>query len=135
MVNVNGPYRAGDILARNPGLRCAPAWAVRNGLSGRRHHRSIGRRRIMRPLLTTAALLLFVAYAPADPQKLADRIDAHLDARFAAEKVKPAPPADDAEFLRRASLDITGRIPTPRAVHDFLANTDPYKRAKLIDEL
>src|SRR5262245_56278067 len=73
--------------------------------------------------------------APPDPQKLADQIDAHIDARLKAEKVPPAPTADDAEFLRRAYLDITGRIPSPRDVHDFLADTEPDKRAKMIDEL
>jgi hypothetical protein len=75
------------------------------------------------------------AAAPPDPQALADRIDAHLDARLAAAGVTPAPPADDAEFLRRAYLDLTGRIPAPRDVHDFLADPDPDKRAKLVDEL
>ena len=72
-----------------------------------------------------------VRAAPPDPQQLADRIDA----RLAATKAKPAPPADDAEFLRRAYLDVTGRIPSPRDVHDFLADPDPHKRARLIDEL
>jgi hypothetical protein len=73
--------------------------------------------------------------APPDPAKLAERIDAHIDARLNAEKVTPAPQADDAEFLRRAYLDLTGRIPSPRDVHDFLADKNPDKRAKLIDEL
>jgi hypothetical protein len=73
--------------------------------------------------------------APPDPARLAERIDAYLDARLKAERVTPAPRADDAEFLRRAYLDITGRIPEPRAVHDFLADKDPDKRAKLIGEL
>jgi hypothetical protein len=76
-----------------------------------------------------------VVASPPDPQKLADRIDSHIDARLKAEKVKAAPQADDAEFLRRAYLDITGRIPAPRDVYDFLADTDPNKRAKLIDDL
>ena len=73
--------------------------------------------------------------APPDPAKLAERIDTHIDARLKAEKVTPAPRADDAEFLRRAYLDLTGRIPAPRDVHDFLADKDPDKRAKLIDDL
>ncbi|MBX9583173.1 MAG: DUF1549 and DUF1553 domain-containing protein, partial [Gemmataceae bacterium] len=73
--------------------------------------------------------------APPDPQALADRIDAHVDAKLAAAKATPAPPADDAEFLRRASLDLTGRVPSARDVHLFLADPDPHKRAKLIDEL
>jgi hypothetical protein len=85
-----------------------------------------------------ACVLLFVGpgwAAPPDPQQLADRIDHHVDARIAAAKAKPAPPADDAEFLRRAYLDVTGRIPSPRDVHDFLTDPDPHKRARLIDEL
>jgi hypothetical protein len=73
--------------------------------------------------------------APPDPQKLADRIDAHLDARLKAEKVPAAPPADDVEFLRRVYLDLTGRIPAPRDVYDFLADKSPGKRARLVDDL
>jgi hypothetical protein len=75
------------------------------------------------------------AAGPPDPTKLAERIDAHLDARLKAENATPAPPADDAEFLRRAYLDITGRIPSTRDVHDFLADRDTDKRARLLDEL
>jgi hypothetical protein len=92
----------------------------------------------MRALLAIV-FALFVAHgasaAPPDAAELAKRIDAHLDARLRAEKVAPAPLADDAEFLRRAYLDLTGRIPTARDVHEFLADKDPSKRAKLIDEL
>lgn len=76
-----------------------------------------------------------VVAAPPDPQNLADRINSHIDAGLKSAKVLPAPAADDAEFLRRVYLDITGRIPTPHDVHEFLADTDPNKRAKLIDEL
>ncbi|QEL14989.1 DUF1553 domain-containing protein [Limnoglobus roseus] len=93
----------------------------------------------MRRLFATVSTLLATALvgsaAPPDPQALADRIDARLDARLAAEKAKAAPPADDAEFLRRAYLDVTGRIPSPHDVYDFLADKDANKRAKLIDAL
>jgi len=70
-----------------------------------------------------------------DPQALARRIDHHLAERWKADKVQPAPRADDAEFLRRAYLDLTGRIPAPRDVHDFLADKSPNKRRQLIDDL
>src|SRR5262249_54983844 len=69
-----------------------------------------------------------LAGEPPDPQALANRIDAHLDAALKAAGVRPAPRADDTEFLRRAYLDLVGRIPHPRDVHDFLADTAPDKR-------
>src|SRR5439155_4015857 len=47
----------------------------------------------------------------------------------------PSELCGDEQFLRRASLDITGTLPTPERVRAFAANPDPQKRAKLIDEL
>jgi hypothetical protein len=73
--------------------------------------------------------------ASADPQALADCIDRHLAARWQASGIRPAPLADDAEFLRRAYLDLTDRIPAVRDVHDFLADRAADKRQRLIDEL
>src|SRR5689334_20459020 len=49
--------------------------------------------------------------------------------------ITPAPLASDAEFLRRVSLDLTGRLPTPEAVTRFLADPSQDKREKLIDSL
>lgn len=40
-----------------------------------------------------------------------------------------------ATFLRRVTLDVTGLLPTPEEVRAFLADKDPNKRAKKIDEL
>src|SRR5262245_7254520 len=92
----------------------------------------------MRNVLGLLALLvpaLAARSAPPTPQQLAARIDRHLAAAWKSDRVEPAPRADDAEFLRRAYLDLTGRIPSVRAVHDFLADSDPDKRRKLIDDL
>lgn len=41
----------------------------------------------------------------------------------------------DAEFLRRARLDLTGRIPTKDEVLEFLADTSANKREQLVDRL
>lgn len=66
---------------------------------------------------------------------LADRIDARIDAKIAERKLTSSPPAEDVEFLRRLSLDLTGRIPAPDSVLDFLDDRDAKKRARKIDEL
>ncbi|HJZ60379.1 MAG TPA: DUF1549 and DUF1553 domain-containing protein [Gemmataceae bacterium] len=62
-------------------------------------------------------------------------IDNHVLAKLRRLNLPPAPLADDATFLRRACLDITGELPTPAEVRAFLADTSADKRAKKIDEL
>ncbi|MFN3149564.1 DUF1549 domain-containing protein [Bremerella sp.] len=42
---------------------------------------------------------------------------------------------DDETFLRRVTIDVIGRIPTEEERTDFLADTNPAKRALLIDRL
>ena len=42
---------------------------------------------------------------------------------------------DDAEFFRRAQLDLAGRIPSSAEARDFIKNKGPQKRTKLIDQL
>jgi hypothetical protein len=66
---------------------------------------------------------------------LAVAIDRELDATLAAAKIPPSPLADDAEFLRRVCLDLTGTVPTYDHTLAFLLDGDPHKRAKLVDEL
>ncbi len=49
--------------------------------------------------------------------------------------IPPSEFSDDATFLRRVSLDITGALPSDEKVRTFLADTNSEKRDKLIDEL
>ena len=69
------------------------------------------------------------------PQAVAADVDALIEKMLTENKVPLSAKADDAEFIRRASLDITGRIPTAERVSAFLSETTPNKRARLIDEL
>jgi hypothetical protein len=47
----------------------------------------------------------------------------------------PAEKASDAVFVRRVYLDITGTLPTPSQVKEFLDDKDEKKRDKLVDKL
>jgi hypothetical protein len=62
-------------------------------------------------------------------------LDAHVLDKLRRLNLPPAALADDATFLRRASLDVSGELPTPAEVRAFLADKDPDKRTKKIDEL
>jgi len=87
--------------------------------------------------LTVALALLAgpLAAAPPDPAALSARIDKHISDGWKANEAIPAPPADDAEFLRRVYLDLAGRVPRVQEVRDFLADSSPGKRRQKIDEL
>ncbi len=72
--------------------------------------------------------------APDKPATSAE-IDALLTKEQKAEQLKPAPQTTDEQFIRRAYLDLTGKLPTPEEVESFIKSKDPEKRKKLIDEL
>lgn len=49
--------------------------------------------------------------------------------------IAPSELADDAEYLRRAYLDVIGTLPTPTEARRFLDDKRPDRRARLVDEL
>jgi hypothetical protein len=62
-------------------------------------------------------------------------IDRYIFPALQAANVQPAPATTDYEFIRRVTLDLTGRIPTPDAVTAFVGDTSATKRATLIETL
>jgi len=91
--------------------------------------------------LTEAVSRLISAPPPGTPSSAFGRahaagsIDSYLAADWKANGITPAPMTTDWEFIRRVTLDLTGRIPDPARVLSFVADTSPNKRAALIDEL
>jgi hypothetical protein len=64
-----------------------------------------------------------------------DSIDAYILAALQANNIAPAEKTGDYTFIRRVTLDLTGRLPLASRVTTFVADTSANKRAALIDEL
>ncbi|MBL9082337.1 MAG: DUF1549 domain-containing protein [Planctomycetales bacterium] len=65
----------------------------------------------------------------------ANFIDDLVFAKLKRLGMPPSEVCDDATFIRRATLDVAGRLPTPEESEQFLADKDPSKRDRLIDRL
>ena len=65
----------------------------------------------------------------------AQQIDRLLESGYRQHKVTPNRELSDTLFLRRAYLEIGGRIPTLEEISKFRSNKKPQKREKLIDQL
>ena len=70
------------------------------------------------------------------PSKSAiNNIDEEILKLLATLRLPISIPADDTTFLRRVTLDLTGRLPVPDTVATFLTDPDPKKRETLVDTL
>jgi hypothetical protein len=95
-------------------------------------------------LIVAAALSSGLAVRGGDDSTKASRkdagsasvlIDRLLEEGWKKAGVKPAKPAADDEFLRRAYVDLLGRIPNVQEAKAFLGTRESGKRAKLIEYL
>ena len=71
---------------------------------------------------------------PAD-RPIHEVVDHYVAAKLAQAKVKPAPAASDAHFIRRVTLDLVGRIPTTVEVRAYAETTEPDRAARLVERL
>jgi hypothetical protein len=62
-------------------------------------------------------------------------LDNFILARLEAAGLKPSPEADKATLIRRVTLDLTGLLPTPQEVEDFLKDDSPEAYEKVVDRL
>ena len=136
--------RAGGEVGRRRGQRDVAA--NRSGRDAAGREETLGRRRnhikqwIDNGLPTVAERQknddpLLSANEKHAPKDVAAAIDRHLNMGLTSAKLKAAPRSDDAEFLRRVYIDLTGRVPTAEQAVAFLDSKDADKRAKLIDAL
>ena len=102
-------------------------------------------------LLFTVALPAWAANPVAEPsesrrsspapsasaQRAAALVDAAVERYLADESLSPAAPAGDDDFLRRVTLDIAGRLPSPAewAAFDSAGGSDADRRAAAVDRL
>jgi Protein of unknown function (DUF1549)/Protein of unknown function (DUF1553) len=93
-------------------------------------------------LATLSALACGVAASKAAGPKPSRPVELEVAARVdaavlhAGDKIPALPPlADDEAFLRRVSLDLTGKLPGREEIHAFCASQEPNKRFKKIDRL
>ena len=104
--------------------------------------RQSGMAPVRRLSATTEAVGKMLGYVPGgsrtynfDQAHTAGSIDSYIFGDFQTNGITPAPKTTDWEFVRRITLDLTGRIPAADRVLSFVADTAPDKRAKLIEEL
>jgi hypothetical protein len=83
-------------------------------------------------------MLMLVNAFPTDFANIPARqnfIDDHIFDRLQSAGIPSAPLAGDAQFIRRVTIDLTGRIPDADRVRRFLQDQTTDKRTALIDEL
>lgn len=97
-----------------------------------------GKAAIMVRYMGQAAVFTAIAPLGAPVENLPEPknfIDEFIFANLDELGIPPSPVCDDATFLRRATLDITGRLPTPEDAAAFLASDAPDKREQAVDRL
>jgi hypothetical protein len=62
-------------------------------------------------------------------------IDQLVGEKLKKVRILPSELCSDEQFLRRVTIDITGSLPTEEEYLTFMSDTDPAKRAKLVDRL
>jgi hypothetical protein len=77
---------------------------------------------------------------PAVPQVQAARwtknpIDAFVLERLNKEGLHPSPEADKRSLIRRVTLDLTGLLPTPKEVNNFVQDSSPQAYEHVVDRL
>ena len=74
-------------------------------------------------------------YQPTKEDPDSSYIDQIVNRKLQQLRMSPSEQCSDQEFLRRATIDITGLLPTEEEFHRFMNDPAEDKRARLIDQL
>lgn len=116
-------------LAVTPEGRVQTLAAAGEGIVAVRYQGIVAVSRWMIPFRADPPAEFYSNFAPVN------YVDQLVLARWTKLGIAPSPAASDAEFLRRAHLDVIGTLPTPQEIRDFLADTATDKRDRLVDRL
>lgn len=97
--------------------------------------RSVFAQFLLSVALTVCLTSQTAAQAPQASSAAAQSLKALVNRHLALPTGVAIPPAGDAEYLRRVSLDLIGMPPTADEARAFLSDTDPARREKLVDRL
>lgn len=86
-------------------------------------------------VVTTPAVAVAPGQVPAAKDEAVKAINDLLEKSWKDNKLDPSPVISDYEFIRRASLDIIGRIAKPSEIDAFLKESPATRRSSLIDRL
>ena len=89
-------------------------------------------------IVATTVLITALACHADESTKSAERlvrfIDQQMTEKWRSQQLVPSARSSDAEFLRRASLDINGTIPSADVVRAFLADKSKNKRQQVVEQ-
>ena len=88
-------------------------------------------------ILSTICLLLFMCLISIIDARISSstkQLDRHITAKMKEAEIKPSGKSNDAEFLRRIHLDLTGKIPTLEEIEAF-EKSGRDKRQEKINQL
>ena len=103
--------------------------------SEREGEATIVARFLNRQVPVRVAFVPSLAETPWDPPPVRNEIDRIVFDRLRALRLHPSEVCDDVVFLRRASLDLLGALPSGDVARQFVESSDPEKRTKLVDDL
>ena len=72
---------------------------------------------------------------PKTKKQISNPIDAFIIRKLSDNRLSPSPEADRATLIRRITLDLTGLLPSPKEVADFVNDKSPNAYEKVVDRL